>query len=112
MTIYNGSFNLKDIKLSLLESNSTTPDNFKIFTYPNTFNSTTNFAIPDGINYKRITIFDIKGGIVQDSRTKPLLLNGLWNGKDGFDIPASSGTYFFEIELDKQLYNGKMTLIR
>jgi len=112
LTIYNGGFNLKDIKLTLLESNNTIPDNFKILSYPNPFNSMTRFLIPDGIKYQRITIFDINGRVVQDSRRRPFLLNGLWNGRDGFDAPASSGAYFFEIEVDRQLYNGKMTLIR
>ena len=112
MMVYSGGFNLKDIQITLISGNNTLPDNFAILSYPNPFNSTTTFSIPDGVKFQRIKIIDVNGAIIQDSGTGPALRNAFWNGRNESDIPAVSGVYFYEIEIANQMYNGKMTLIR
>jgi len=112
MMVYSGGFNLKDIQITLISGNNTLPDNFEILSYPNPFNSTTTFLIPDGVKFQRIKIIDVNGAIIQDSGTGPALRNAFWNGRNESDIPAVSGVYFYEIEISNQMYNGKMTLIR
>ena len=112
MMVYSGGFNLKDIQITLISGNNTLPDNFAILSYPNPFNSTTTFSIPDGVKFQRIKIIDVNGAIIQDSSTGPALRNAFWNGRNESDIPAVSGVYFYEIEIANQMYNGKMTLIR
>jgi len=112
MMVYSGGFNLKDIKITLISGNNTLPDNFKILSYPNPFNSTTSFMIPDGVKIQQIKIIDVNGSIIQDTGTGNGLRNAFWNGRNESDSPAVSGVYFYEIKIANQIYNGKMTLIR
>ncbi len=84
--------------------------------YPNPFNSTTKiqYGLPVA-THVTIRIFDIMGREVATVLNKPHqagFYTHVWSGKNKFDVPVSSGVYFYRIETPNFNKVKKMTLIK
>ena len=103
-----GGFNLKDIKVEFLSEIDPGPSSFSIKNYPNPFNSSTEFLIPDNSDVLEISVYDLMGNLVFSA-------NGdvrFWDGKNLKFKDATSGIYIYKIMVDEMNYKGKMTLLR
>ncbi len=86
-----------------------------IVNYPNPFSSNTeiSFMLNDPANVK-VTVYNIKGQEViklYDGNCSDERFSTLWNGKDNNDNEVTSGMYFYKLEIDDEIYTGKMILM-
>ncbi len=84
--------------------------------YPNPFNPETKieFLIPIQ-SYVKVTIYNIKGQIIQllvDEMKAPGYHSVIWNGQDRYGNRASSGIYLYRIETESYNQIRKMLLIK
>jgi len=84
--------------------------------YPNPFNPTTKISyVLKESGTVNLSIYDMRGRLIN------AVFNGNqnlgyhvvdWNGRDGLGRPVSSGTYFYTIKAENQVYTKKMTLLK
>ena len=84
--------------------------------YPNPFNPVTliEYRIPED-GFASLIIFNIKGQAVRDLVTGQLTAGKhtvLWDGKDGFGKPVSSGVYFSRLRMGDITKTRKMLLMK
>ena len=84
--------------------------------YPNPFNARTiiEYLLPQKGNV-RVRIFNLAGKEVWASREgvkKPGKYSFRWDGMDRIGHPVSSGIYVLQIEVDNQVLNRKVTLVK
>ena len=87
--------------------------------YPNPFNPSTiiSFNVPTGLSNKkvRLSIVDIQGEEVNVLVNENLQAGNYlipWNGKTKNGLQASSGIYFYKINISDKQFVGKMNLIK
>jgi len=99
------------------EEENNLPFNFSLSNnYPNPFNPTTTiiYNVPKASNVK-IEIYNSLGQLVNvlmDSFHNPGRYNLVWNGKDSFGYPVSSGIYFYRMSAEGFALVKKMVLMR
>ena len=116
-SIYHQNIYLHKDYVMSIHDRAEKPDNELLFiNYPNPFNATTTFKIkwPSDVpnTEKRIFIFDVTGRIInmidldnQNSIT--------WDGRDQQGRVLASGTYFYKLVADQQVYkSGSITLLK
>jgi hypothetical protein len=87
-----------------------------VINYPNPFNSSTNFFVkfPDGLKEKSgmINIYNSAGRLIRAISAKDGATS-LWDGKDMSGNTASSGRYYYQINVQSQvLKSGAMILLK
>ncbi len=84
--------------------------------YPNPFNPTTviKFALPEA-GATRLVIYDLLGREVRRLEMavpEPGRYHFVWNGRNEYGTPVSSGVYMYRIKSEKDQVSRKMTLLR
>jgi len=114
-----GGFNLKSMGFKLITDSSFVRLSEDIFlgeTYPNPFNSATTLPIMLNRSQKvKVEIFNLQGNEIT-TLFDGLLPNGLsslyWYGHNNNGQLASSGTYFYRIQIGRHTIKRKVSLIR
>jgi len=100
-----------------VEIDSGVPDKFEVSqNYPNPFNPSTTikYALPSAISVS-MDIYDINGKQVAElvnNRQNAGTYTVIWNGKNNFGIPVSSGIYYCRIIAGNFVKTSKMVLLR
>jgi hypothetical protein len=90
-------------------------DRFAIGCYPNPFNPATRvsytIAAPGHLSLK---IYDVRGALVRTLIDEQVQVSGhvMWDGTDGHGARVSSGLYFSEARMGKEVLVQKMTLVK
>ncbi len=106
-----------NIAADLKEEDKNLPFNFSLSNnYPNPFNPTTtiNYTVPKASNVK-IEIYNSLGqrvNVLKDSFHEAGKYNLVWNGKNSFGNPVSSGIYFYRMSAEGFTLVKKMILIK
>lgn len=84
--------------------------------YPNPFNPSTsiNFEIPTS-SHVRIEIYDINGQKIRDlinNFKEKGNYNVSWDGKDNYGNLVSTGSYFYQIQIDNSVQTKKMIMLK
>ncbi len=107
---------------SVLNSNSepVMPNNFiTAQNYPNPFNPSTviQFTVPQNLTNERtqLIVYNIQGEVIKklldDKLTSGTYLTR-WNGENQFGNKVSSGIYFYKVRIGKNIFVGKMNLLK
>ena len=101
-----------------IEKDINSINSFKLYqNFPNPFNPTTtiSFKISQSSNVSLI-IYDLLGREINRLIDNRLYASGtyqiVWNGKDQFGIPVSSGMYLYRLEASDKIITRKMLLIK
>ena len=93
------------------------PSKFELkMNYPNPFNPSTTIPIelPEE-SFVEVAIYNILGEkitVLSKGVKSPGYHNILWNGKNQFGKPVSSGIYFVSVHLGQKIYHQKMMLLK
>jgi len=93
------------------------PDEFFLAqNYPNPFNSTTriNYGLSEDVHVM-IKIYDVLGREVITLVNEPMkagYYTSIWFGRSGYDVPVSSGLYFYRIQAGRFVKTQKMTVLK
>jgi ligand-binding sensor domain-containing protein len=84
--------------------------------HPNPFNPSTNisFTLPEPGKIS-LTVYDITGQKVRELISEVMYAGThsiVWNGRDDFNTPVSSGVYLYRLQCGKQIATGHMTLVK
>ena len=101
--------------LKISEEKNAVPNNIIISqNFPNPFNPKTQFRYT--LNKKEnilFSIYNVTGALVYTSNKgvqNPGTYDIIWEGVDNFNVPVSSGVYFYQIRSGSILKSGKMAL--
>ncbi|NOZ57582.1 MAG: T9SS type A sorting domain-containing protein [Calditrichaeota bacterium] len=99
------------------KGNSTLPKQFALYqNYPNPFNPTTTirYDLPKAVHVK-IDVYNVLGQKVAtlvDEEQLPGFKSVVWDGRDDFGQPVSSGTYIYRIQAGDFVRTRKMTMLK
>jgi len=115
---------LQGTKISVFGLNSTTglnppvdmPSEYHLAqNYPNPFNSETSIDFRAPAGFVEIAVFDITGSLVEKIFEGYLDAGSYsveWDGKDRYDIPVSSGVYYYRFAGGSRSLTKKMILLK
>jgi hypothetical protein len=105
------------VEISMVNDGDIIPKDYQLYqNYPNPFNPTTTirYALPNPGDVEMI-IYDILGQKVWDYRVmaqRPGYHEIIWNGKNNYGSPVSSGVYIYQIRSGKFFTQKKMSLLK
>ena len=113
----NGLVRYESTETSIDTDNMSIVANYNLTNYPNPFNPKTTFSfdLPQNTKNAKLEIFNVKGQCIKKFKIeniKSKMNKIVWNGKDTFDNPVSSGVYFYIIKTDKNQLTKKMLLLK
>jgi photosystem II stability/assembly factor-like uncharacterized protein len=98
------------------QAGSRLPETFLFQNFPNPFNPETEIQFQiRKTSHATLKIHDVLGNEIAtllDDRMEAGTHTVLWNGRNRENFPVSSGIYLYRLIVDKEILQGKMTLIR
>jgi hypothetical protein len=115
---------LQGVKIGIPDLNSTTdliphPETPSVFhldqNYPNPFNSETSIRFHTTTGFVELAVFDITGSLVNkifEGNLDSGSYSMVWDGKDRFGLPVSSGIYYYRVTNDNRSMIKKLTILK
>jgi hypothetical protein len=104
-------------KLKSEETITVEEENFEgVQVFPNPFNPSTSFRFRVRENTAvKLQIFNLNGQLVRtlvDGNLAPKVYKERWNGRNEKGHPVASGIYFYRLQIGRQIWNGKIQMIK